>query len=225
MQKYRLVYETEKEQIDIMLIGKGELLNSILEISFIDEFTTLFENEQKCIEYLYQKNIIQNTNGKLVIKRPKGKVPACDVIYDDNEFNQVAKQNSAQLKQTEKASKLRETSIVVKCQSNIIKFFYNEEEAIQAFKQAFYFRSKALVDNLEGYLAYKNHEAFYEPGETERRDRFKREAKSILRNYQVLRNVYVWITKYSKTPEKTYSGVNPFEEYERKQDEKVKVYE
>ena len=86
MQKYKLVYETETEEVVIPIKVKDETYEGEVEICFIDKITTIFENEKELLNQLCENNLISSNNGKLHIKRPNGKVDAMGIIYDDNKF-------------------------------------------------------------------------------------------------------------------------------------------
>lgn len=221
MEKYRLVYETEQEQIEIYLKGKDNEYTNLLELCFIDAFTTVYENQLECIAYLRDKGIIESLNGKLHIKRGKGKEIATQIFYKDDDLRNLSLEVCQKMRAGHKAG-LSETKEYKKCSADIIRFFYSDEEAVATLNKSFYAKKlKLFVENLKGYLEYKYHDAFYEPGEIARREKFRNNIYSSLKNYETLRELKIWISAYINSAKRmgSLSRKNPFEEYERRQEE------
>lgn len=222
MQKYKFVYETDDEQVEILLPGKTENYEKELESCFIDKYTTIFENEHECVNHLYSKHIIPNNNGSLHIRRPNGKVDALSIIFNDEKLRMVSCKLISQLKNSG-ISRLPQTSELNSCIGPLIKFFIEDENALKELNKTFCYKKdiKELVDNLNGYLSYQG-KNFLEPFEVERRNVFQNNIYSQLRNYDLLRELKTWIIEYKKGNKKVSSSTwkNPYEKFEREKEER-----
>lgn len=133
MKKYRLVFNNNdtKSQQTIFLKGINDY-EEVVELCFIDKFTTEFENELSCINYLKSKNIITTENGSLSILLPNGSVKSETVIYG-KKFNIFSKEISDKKRSGINEPRLSETYEQKKMSSMIINFFYNDNVALSKF--------------------------------------------------------------------------------------------
>lgn len=223
MQKYKLVYETETEEVVIPIKVKDETYEGEVEICFIDKITTIFENEKELLNQLCENNLISSNNGKLHIKRPNGKVDAMGIIYDDNKFREVSYNAIQQFKKSG-SLKLKKTTEVDGCIGVTIRFFIEDERALDILNKTFCYKNdiKELVKNLNGYLSYKD-KTILEVWEVSDREKFRNNLYSQLRNYNLLRELIVWIHEYKKGGKKIkYSSTwqNPYEKFEMEKEER-----
>lgn len=218
MQKYKLIYKSDQGTKEIVLKGSSENYESAVELCYIDAFTTIYQNLNECIQYLYQNKIITSTNGKLCIIRSKGEVEVHPIFYNDSDIRILSLEVSKKLRQHSKSS-LSETKEYKKCAGEIIRFFYDNDKAFEQLKKSFY-TSKSFINIFEEYLTYKEHSAYYTPEEIDYREKIRKNLYNILKNYDIIRELKMWINNYQNSSKKTSSSwKNPFEEYERQKEE------
>lgn len=224
MQKYNLVYEHDDEQFNIALPGKtgdGELE---LESCFIDVYTCKFKNEHECLSDLYRRGIISNTDGSLHIKRPKGRVDAIEIIFNDEKFVEVSYILAAQLKK-KNTSTLPESRDLNICIGQFIDFFSENKKALEILNKTFCYKenNKKFVEHLTNYIKYSDRTiTFLEPFEAERKNIGQINIYKRLKNYDLLREVKVWIQEYPRASRKQYFSKwqNPYEKFEMEQEER-----
>lgn len=222
MKKYKLVFmdnDTKSQQI-ILLKGINDY-DEIVDLCFIDKFTTEFENEFLCINYLKNKNIITTENGSLAILLPNGYVKSETILYDKN-FNILSKEISNKKRSGINNPRLSETHEQKKISSMIISFFYNDKNALSNFCKT-NFKNQKFNKLLKEYIELNAPKGWREPSEMANLISTKRKVCSMLQNYEILRNTYIWMTEYQLYNSKKFAGYssklnikNPYEEYENK---------
>lgn len=222
MKKYRLVFNNNdtKSQQTIFLKGINDY-EEVVELCFIDKFTTEFENELACINYLKSKNIITTENGSLSILLPNGYVKSETVIYG-KKFNIFSKEISDKKRSGINEPRLSESYEQKKMSSMIINFFYNDNVALSEFCKT-NFKNKNFSKLLKEYIELNVPKGWREPSEMANLISKKRKVSSMLQKYEILRNSYIWITEYQLYYSKKFNGYkseskvkNPYEEYENK---------
>lgn len=223
MQKYKLVYENESDFYEIPLQRYNDSYETELEICFIDSFTTVFEDDQDCIRYLYEKDCIPDKDGFLSIKRPNGKVQALDIIYNNLDFRKVSYKLIQSLRTTD-TSHLQQTSELNSCTGPLIRYFIDDKTALETLKKTFGYKEDH-VEFLKHLIPYVGliDKGFYTPEEVAIRNRERKYIYSKLFNYNFLRELLVWVEKYKNdkivTQSKTNSHwKNPHEVYEKKKE-------
>lgn len=222
MKKYKLVFKNyENNELEIILLKGMDDYEECVELCFIDKFTTQFENEQECIKYLKNKNIITSEKGSLQIVRPKGLVNACTVMYK-NVFKQFSKE-ICEKRIYGKSSVLSETYEQKEISSYIIKYFISNKKALSDLGKT-YFNNKRIIELLEKYSILSIPKGWREPEEVQISISTKEEIKKLLKNYNIIRDLYIWIQQneiYLK--KQKFHGYesdsiikNPYEEYEKK---------
>lgn len=222
MQKYKLVYDLDDYQKEIPIMYEENKYATELEICFIDKVTTVFKNEMEFIENLKSKGLISDVGGSLHIRRPKGKVDALDIIYDDSIFRSVSYKAIQQVKQ-HNSLRLPTTSEVQSSIGLTIRFFMEDERALKLLNKTFTYREQVreLVNNLNEYLSYNNRTSF-EMSEVYQREKYREKIYSQLKSYNLLREVRLWIQDYKLGKKSSYSSsswTNPYEKYERNKEE------
>lgn len=224
MQKYKLIFnnrDTNKQEI-IVLNGLNDY-EEITELCFIDKFTSVFKNELECVEYLKSKNLIDSLNGHLSILRPTGEVSAESILYNNNYFKFFSKEICDKKRSGIANPRLVETYEQKEVCNKIINYLKNEKQALNYFNKT-YFQSKKFVQLLNKYFEISVPKGWTEPGEQVMINSIKKEVYSMLKNYETLRSVYIWIQEYKINREKKqFQGYNsnikvknPYEEYEKK---------
>lgn len=222
MQKYKLVYETKDIQQLIALKGVDDNYTTEFEICFIDKFTTVYRDEQECINYLYKNQIIDSTNGNLYIRRPKGNVNVEKVIYNDEALRNLSSKLISQLKNG-KRTRLPQISELHACIGPTIRFFMDNDNAVKILNEEKNFKKSFndFVVNLNGYLKFKD-QTSYTPGEIAEREKYRNNIYKLLENYDLTRELKVWIYEYKsgkKINSKYQNWKNPYEKYEKQFDE------
>lgn len=218
MQKYKLVYEVEKEEQIISLKGTDDNYSNETEICYIDKFTTVFENEVECIKYLYDNKIIPNTNGSLHIRRPKGSVNVEKVIYNDEALRNLSIKLIYQLKNGKK-TRLPQITELHACIGPTIRFFMDNENAVKLLNDEHNYKKSFndFVVHLNGYLKFKN-QTSYTPEEIAERERCRKNIYKLLESYDLVRELKIWIYEYKngiKINKKYQNWKNPYEIYEK----------
>ena len=222
MQKYKLVYEVEKEEQIICLIGTDDSYSNEVEICYIDKFTTVFKHEQECIKYLYDKKIIINPNGTLHIKRPKGKVDVEKILYDDEAFRNLSCRLISQLKNG-KRTRIPQISELFACVGPTIRFFSENDYALKLLNKEYNFKTSfnEFVTNLNGYLKFKDQSSFT-PEEIAEREKYRNKMYKLAENYDLVRDLKIWISEYKKGKKseiRNSNWKNPYEIYDKKTDD------
>lgn len=143
MQKYKLVFKskTDSKESTILLKGINEEYCEDNEVCFIDAFTSAFEKEQDCLDYLKQHQIISE-DGILFLKRPNGTEIAADVIYASPYFRTLILEVCKKKRQGTRTT-LSETMEYKKVSSEIVSYLYQNDKAASDFEKSF-FLSKSL---------------------------------------------------------------------------------
>ena len=224
MIKYSLIFNNcdTNENQKISLKSKNEYEDA-MEICFIDRFTSQFIDEMSCIEYLFSKKIISSENGYLSICKPNGLKQATGIIYDDGNFKNFAKEICDKKNAGFNVVRLDETILQKQVRSQIINFFNDDKEALNSFVKTF-FEGKNFSKLLKEYIDLNVPKGWIEPGEYTRINSIRMSIYSMLRNYELLREIYLWIRDYQLYQYKQkFSGYqsdsnvkNPYEEYEKR---------
>ena len=221
MQKYKLVYEEENGYCEIP-IRRHDDFSEELEICFIDFFTTFFKNEKECIKELFDNSCIPSMNGKLVIKRPNGNVKSLDIMYDNPEFRKVSYILMRTLKFND-TNYLKQTSELNSCIGPMICYFIENPNALNHLQKTFNYKKTNIdfINHLNKFieLSQKN---FYTPVESGIRNNEKVYIYSKLANYNLLRELTIWVDKYKNGEIKipiNNNWKNPYENYEEKLEE------
>ncbi len=225
MQKYKLIYENENEICEIPLRRYHENYESELEICFIDAFTTVFQDEEECIKHLYDKNFVPDKKGSLYIKRPNGKVSSLDIIYNNLDFREISYKLEQSLRNGD-TSRLPQTSELNSCTGPLIRYFIDDEKAFEVLKKTFGYKKDNIefLKHLDLYLGLLG-KGFYTPEEMFKRENERKYIYSKLSNYNFLRELLVWTSKYKNgkiiiSLKEHSTWKNPYEEYERIQEER-----
>ena len=226
MQKYRLVFKNnDTNEYELILLKGIKDYEENVEICFIDLITTKFDNESSFIDYLKNKNVITSTNGSLALYKPNGTTIATQIIYNNNDFKLFSKQICEKKKFGKETSRLTAIHEQVKLRNQIINFIYNDENAHKKFKKTF-FTNKKFANTLDKYLEMLAPVGWSDVASENTKQMYKNETYSMLQNYEILRNAYLWIEEYKKDLQsKKFNGYysntnikNPYEEYEKKKD-------
>lgn len=224
MQKYKLIYENGNNIFEIPLRRYNQNYETEIEICFIDAFTTVFQDEEECIKNLYEKNLIPDKKGSLFIKRPNGKVSSLDIVYNNLDFREISYKLEQSLRNSD-TSHLQQTSELNSCTGPLIRYFMDDEKAFEVLKKTFGYKKDNIefLKHLNSYLELVGR-GFYTPEEKARRESERKYIYSKLSNYNFLRELLVWTSKYKDGKITIQYKVNsnwknPYEEYERAQEE------
>lgn len=221
--KYRLVFKGKDNLNENIFLSGINDYEDIVDLCFIDKFTSVFKNESECIEYLKSKNLINSINGHLSILRPAGEVSAETILYNNNYFRIFSKEICDKKRLGVNTSHLTETHEQKELKSKIINYFKDDKQAFQQFKKT-YFGSKKFPLLLDKYFELSVPKGWTEPGEQARIISIQKEVYTMLKNYKILRSIYVWIDEYKNYQlKKQFQGYNSnstvknlYEEYEKK---------